>query len=353
MILHWLTGLYKAILGLYPRGFRSEFDDEMMDVFEQAARDASLRSPVALVNLCLLELISLPAALLRARRPIAINLSQSDGLPHSHNLTFDWSWRELLLTLLVFLLPASIMLSDQFSSHPAPLGWLTVSLFLTLMIVIGWLGGFPLWSAPYVGIVLVIAGYLVVFNWVVGLATPALISNYSPGRWDHSTYLLLQVASKGLLWLMLFCLTLLVVILLSAIKRFRPLAAHVRQDWSMISYLLYGEAIFALYFLYSSQGFDPNHAFASLLCLLAGVWFFLRSRAHGQRLLALVSCLTLAVALGAMDQWPQPTGAWPAWSELRSAGVAYLLQVWFWIVSALFLPGLLSRQRLGRSQVPR
>lgn len=352
MILRWLTGLYKAILGLYPRGFRSEFADEMSEVFEQAARDAS-RNPLTLISLFLLELISLPAALLRVRRPIAINVSQPDGLPASQNLPLDWSWRELLLTLLVFLLPASILLSDQFSSHPAPLGWLAVSMFLALMLVIGWLGGFPLWSAPYVGIVLVIAGYLVVFEWVVGLATPALISGFSPGRWDHSTYLLLQVASKGLLWLMLFCLTLLVVILLSIIRRFQPLAARVRQDWSMISYILYGEAIFALYFLYNSQGFDPNFAFASLLCLLAGIWFFLRSQAHGQRLLALVSCLTLAVALGAMDQWPQSTGAWPAWSELRSAGVAHLLQVWFWIVSALLLPGLLSCRWLGRLKVPR
>jgi hypothetical protein len=267
-------------------------------------------------------------------------------------LSFDWSWRELLLTLLVFLLPASILLNDQFSSHPSHLGWLAVSLFLALMLLIGWLGGFPLWSGPYVGIILVIAGYLVVFDWVVGLAAPALIAGFSPGRWDHSTFLLLQVASKGLLWLMLFCLTLLVVILLSAIKHFQPLAARVRQDWSMISYVLYGEAIFALFFLYSSQGLEPNFAFASLLCLLAGVWFFLRSRARWQRLLALVSCLTLAVALGVMDQWPLSAGAWPAWSDLRSTGSVSLLQTWFWIVCALLLPGLLSRSLLGRSQVP-
>jgi hypothetical protein len=353
MILRWLTGFYKAILGLYPRGFRSEFSDEMGEVFEQAVQDASLRSPLALINLCLRELISLPSALLRARKPIAINSLQPEPVLSNQNLSFDWSWKELLLTLLVFLLPANILLSDQFSSHPEPLSWLAVCLFLVLMLVIGWLGGFPLWSAPYIGIILVIAGYLVVFEWVVGLAAPALIAGFSPGRWDHSTYLLLQVASKGLFWLMLFCLTLLVVILLSLIKRFQPLAARVRQDWSMVSYILYGEAIFGLYFLYSSQGFDPNFAFASLLCLLAGVWFFLRSRAHGQRLLALVSCLTLAVALAAMDQWLQAFSAWPAWSELRSAGVTRLLQVWFWVVSALLLPGLLSRRFLRRSQAAR
>ncbi len=353
MILHWLTGFYKAMIALYPRGFRSEFADEMGEVFEQAARDAIQRSPLALISLCLLELISLPAALLRVRKPIAINVSQPDLLSVGQDLSFDWNWRELLLTLLIFLLPASILLSDQFSSRPAPLGWLAVSLFLVLMLVIGWLGGFPLWSVPYIGIILVIAGYLVVFEWVVGLAAPALISGFSLGRWDHSTALLLQVASKGLLWLMLFCLTLLVVILLGFIKRFRPLAARVRQDWSMISYILYGEAIFGLYFLSSSQGFNPNVAFASLLCLLAGVWFFLRSQAHGQRLISLVSCLTLAVVLGAMDQWPQSAGAWPAWSELYSAGVASLLQAWFWIIIALLLPGLLFRRFSRRSRVDR
>ena len=31
-----LTGLYRRLLNLYPRSFREEFGEELLDVFEQA-----------------------------------------------------------------------------------------------------------------------------------------------------------------------------------------------------------------------------------------------------------------------------------------------------------------------------
>ena len=31
-----LTGLYRCLLNLYPRSFREEFGEELLDVFEQA-----------------------------------------------------------------------------------------------------------------------------------------------------------------------------------------------------------------------------------------------------------------------------------------------------------------------------
>jgi hypothetical protein len=342
MIAAWLTYLYKALLYLYPPGFRAEFAEEMQDVFSQAIKDASLKGAFSLAYLCLNELLSLPVSLMRTHRSGHLGRGTISALPMQKNSSFDQSWQELVLALAVFLLPAGAILINQTS--PPPTSLLSALLFLGVMVFIGWMGGFPLWSIGNIGIVLVIAAYLVLFQWVTGLVAPALITNFSPGPLDRSTYLLLEIASRGMLWLILLCLTLLVVALLAVFNRFQPLLRGVRHDWTLLSYILYGEAVFALLLLFQTQRFTLNYAIASLMCLLAGVWFFLRSPARWQRLLALVACLTLAVGIAVLGQWPiHPDGGWLSWSELNPSDAGRLLLSWVWMVVALLLPGLLAR----------
>jgi len=42
-----LTGLYRCLLNLYPRSFRAEFGEELLDVFEQALKCARKRCQIA------------------------------------------------------------------------------------------------------------------------------------------------------------------------------------------------------------------------------------------------------------------------------------------------------------------
>lgn len=347
-IVHWLTRLYDALLRLYPRSFHSEFAEEMREVFAQAAGEACGKSALALGQLCLHELIGLPASIARAHRQARAIRQASGGRLHHAN-PLEQSWRELLLALTVFLLPAVMILVNRVPSQvPAPamprLEFPVVFLFLVVMIVIGRLGGFPLWSLPYVGIVLVIAGYLYLFQWVAALITPSLISNFSAVPMDRSAYLLLEVVSTGMLWLMLFCLTLLVVALLAVFNRFQPLLKRVRHDWTQLSFILYGESVFALLLLFENHRFDVSYTIATLFFLVAGVWFYLRCAARWQRLLALLGGLTLAVGIVALGNWPGTTaGQWTSWSQLRPSEIGRLLLSWIWMVVALLLPGLLSR----------
>jgi hypothetical protein len=338
----WLARLYAALLLLYPPGFRAEFGEEMQSIFAQAADEASQRGANAFARLCLGELAGLPAALLRAHGQALNRRTAADTLSIRPN-PLESSWRELLLALAVFLLPAVLALING-SALPTSLGLPAAGIFLVVMILIGWLGGFPLWSLPYVGLVLAIAAYLHLFQWVAGLVRPALINNFSPGPLDRSTYLLLEVASNGMLWLMLFCLTLLVVALLAVFNRFQPLLARVRHDWSQLSYVLYGESVFALLVLFGSHRSDPNYTIASLLCLLAGVWFYLRSPSRSLRLLALVTCLTLAVAIAVLEKSPPLMASGEGlWIVLGSGEAGRLLLTWAAMMAALLLPGLLSR----------
>jgi hypothetical protein len=343
MIVHYLTRLYTTLLRLYPRGFYVEFSEEMREAFSQAAEEAAAQGNLPLARLFLQELISLPASIVHAGQQAqgARPVSSSLALQHS---PFEQSGRELLLALAVFLLPAVMILVGGAPQTSASFGMPATLLFLIVMIVIGWLGGFPLWSLPYVGLVLAIAGYLVLFQWVASLVSPALISSFTPGVWDRSTYLLLEVVSNGMVWLMLFCLTLMVVALLAVFNRFQPLLARVRQDWTLLSYILYGESFFALFLLFENHRYEPNYAIAGLFCLLAGVWFYLHSSAQWKRLLALLGCLTLAVGIAVLANRQLAPGLdWAASGTLRVSNVGRLLLSWIWMVLALLLPGLLSR----------
>jgi hypothetical protein len=325
--------LYNTMLRLLPPRFREEFGQEMAETFAQRLAEAN-RHGRNLLLLWLDELVALPGVLLQAyATPHA--WSRSDEALEPGPLAQPW--RELLLSLVVFLLPAGMLLfgmSDlNYSSTP---GFMEVLLFLGIMLSLGWIGGFPLWSRPYIGLILAVSAYLYVFQLIASQISPALISNFTAGTWDRSSYLVLRVASNGMLWLMLFCLTLLAVALLAVFNRFQPLLEQLRYDWSMLSYILYGESVFALMML-QSQKSEPGYMLASLLCLVAGVWFFLwaspsTGAASGQRLLVLLACLTLAVSVSAL----QTVGE-------QSGGGEKLLLIWGSMAAAVLLPGLLAR----------
>lgn len=340
-----LLRAYQLVLQLYPPRFRDEFGVEMGEVFAQRLVETRQQGQLALLRLFLDELLGLPKALLLAYT--TPDLKRAEHATATGPLAQPW--RELLLVLVVFLLPAGMLLTSRSTFNlPAAPGVAEALLFLGVMLALGWMGGVPLWSRPYVGLVLVVSAYLYLFQWVAGQITPALISNFAPGPWDRSTYLVLQVASNGILWLMLFCLTLLAVALLAVVNRFQPLLVHLQHDWSLLSFILYGESVFVL-LLFQSRRAEPGYLVASLLCLAAGVWFFLRGAqptglqtgSPGQRLLALLGCLTLAVAVLAV----QNTGA-------SAAGRETLLLAWGWMAAAVLLPGLLARLFTHRRTFP-
>jgi hypothetical protein len=343
MIISRITRFYNALLQLYPRNFQAEFGEEMAEVFSQAAEEAYAKSTFALVHLCLAELVNFPSAAVRARlQPQTSRQNSSAVLRQSQPL--EQSWKELALALLVFLLPAVLIMTNRAPGLPVSIGLPAAFLFLAVMITIGWLGGFPLWSIPYIGIVLVISAYLHLFQWIAGLVSDSLIANFSSGPWDRSAYIVLEIAATGMMWLMLFCLTLLVVALLVVFNRFQPLLKRVRNDWSLLSYVLYGESVFALILLFENHHSDLNYAIASLLCLLTGVWFYLRSSARWRRLLALVSCLTLAVGIAVLEKWRlSPQGGWQIGGLFIVSQTKALLVSWIWMVIGVLLPALLSR----------
>jgi hypothetical protein len=346
MIYHWLTQLYRVLLYLYPASFRDEFGEEMLEVFSISIREASRKSITALADRCLHEFVGLSFSILRIHKSRHFKRQPSSTLPGQDGLLFERNWRELAFALVIFLLPAGLILINQSPQVSISFSLLAAVSFLGMMVILGWLGGKPLWSLPYVSIILVIAGYLYLFQWVVNSVAPSIATNL-PGAWDPSSYLLLKVASHGMLWLTLFCLTLLIVAALAVFNRFQPLFNRVQEDWTQLSYILYGESIFALLVLFKSHHLNAGYSIASLLILLTGIWFFLRSSAQSQRILALLACLTLAVGVVTFDLSASITSSGIAdlVNEFTAPEGGRLLLSWVLMAAALLLPGVLARSR--------
>jgi hypothetical protein len=363
MNISWLTRLYQTLLRLYPSGFRGEFADEMQDVFTQAADDAANQSLFAVGELFLNELRGLPAAVLTVRQSAWRKMQVAAALP-AQITQIELSWKEVLVTMAVLLLPAVVILANQHSIASAsggegPANLPAGLLFLLIMLVVGILRGFSLRSRPYSGAVITIAAYLFLFQWVADLVSPSLISNFSAPPWDHSTYLLLKIVSTGMFWMVLFCLTLLVVALLAVFNRFQHVCWRLKNDWSLLSFILHGEMVFALLLLFENHRTEWPYIFTSLLCLAAGAWLYLRGVQSWHRSLALLGGLLLAVCVtttgaysgGPVSQesllLPRSEAGLPWLSVLLSQDgwleAGRVLLVWLWVLVALLIPSLRSR----------
>src|SRR3970040_343420 len=110
MMVHWLLRLYSAFLRLYPRSFHAEFANEMRDAFWQAADEASAQGILALGLFFLKELLSLPGSIVHVRSQMS---QESKSAQTFNNAPVEQPWKELLVALVVFILPAGMILTNQ------------------------------------------------------------------------------------------------------------------------------------------------------------------------------------------------------------------------------------------------
>ncbi len=334
--------LYSALLRCYPPAFRGEFADEMCGTFSEALAEAAEVGFRAILQVMLKELRDLPPAAWQARRAErndnGIDLQAWDFL----------SKKELALALAAFAIPMAWIAANTSQSVLGPVAVLAGLAFLLVTLVAGIWRGFPRWSLPYLSLGISILGYLVLFEWVADLITPHLISRWMPNVMGESGRLLLQTFWAGFLWLGLFAFTFLIIGFLALLRRFRPLYLRIRQDWTLASFILYGEAMFALVVLFDEYRYEEPYAIASLLLLAGGAWLYLRNPLPWRRLLALLGALTLAMWVAALGKWLiVPQQRWVEWfqrypaQEERWFEAGRTLLEWGWMVVVLLLPALM------------
>ena len=177
---------------------------------------------------------------------------------------------ELLAALAAFLIPAALLLANATAAAP-----LTVA-SLGLVLLVGLLRGLPRWSLLYFGLALGNSGALFFFGWVLEKISPLVMARFAPMPGDAGARLVMQAFTTGLLWLGLFACTFLLLGLLSLLRRFRRTYWRIRSDWTLASFILYGEAVFLLVLMFAEYRHETPYALSALALLAAGACFFLR-----------------------------------------------------------------------------
>jgi hypothetical protein len=253
--------------------------------------------------------------------------------------------KELLVALGIFVLPAFNLLLNNASPASSGILLLLFAALLALAFTTGAARGFPRWSLPYLGMALSTISFIFIFQRAADWITPTILDQAGLKDLDESSLLLLQALWAGMMWLSLFAITFLALGLLALLRRFHPMIARIRQDWTLVSYILYSGAVFTLGVTFGQYHDRQPYSFASSLCLATGAWLYLRSARSWQRTLALIAGLSLAMWAGISSQWPiqliqEWSGRLGANPLAQQGGYVtrQAILAWMWMVVTLLAP---------------
>jgi hypothetical protein len=146
--------LYAALLCTYPRDFRDLFAEDMRLDFQDALAEASNRGGFAALRVCLRELGDYPGTLLRLSGsgliPELEPFQEACGdVPGSWSAALAAGLPHLLFTLSVYLPIATMYALGLYSGElpsQTPFWMLT-----GVILLFSWFGGWPRWSASWIG----------------------------------------------------------------------------------------------------------------------------------------------------------------------------------------------------------
>jgi hypothetical protein len=345
-VVKFVIRLYAILLRLYPRQFRDEFGDEMQSIFTEALTEAAQRGHLVLIQTCVRELLNLPGAILReylqARRISMENQSRV-------------SWLELSVAAIPFLLYLVLPVVEELR-----LGWGGVPFLfllggLVIVMIVGLFKGVPRWSLPAIGLMLAILNYL-----ALGVFGMAVVMVILEPLFGISGFLLPLFAptlvpifrtifGSGFLYLGIIPLSLIIILVSAYIKPLLPFFQRIREDWTLFPFTLYGIMPLAIFISFDEYQGSAPYEIGMGLCLLAGVWLYLRISQSWGRILVLGIGITLAMAVEAIGKWILiPSQSWldliqpSSIEEIIQGEVTSTVQTWFWVMIVVFLPALLG-----------
>jgi len=311
----------------------------MQSVFGLTADAADRRGLLSLLRLCLRELRDLPGAIAREYRRARRNRIMSRK---SFLIPEFGSWRESLFALAPFLLlgvlPPLLSIVNMPYVHTRVAGSFALGL-LGLLLCLGIAGvikSLPRWALPYLGLVLSILSVYVFGRALSGLYY-VFVSQGDP-------WFARQVVYQGQCWVGMLVAAVVIVVAAAALSFLRPFYRRIRDDWTLLSFGLYGGALFALFITLDDYAGEEIYRLTSVLLLASGGWGYLRARRSWQRALILFVAFTLAMAVAAggkailysSPDWPGPRYFTPQ-SEAMSTVI-----MWAWLAIAIFAPIVLN-----------
>lgn len=337
-----LLWLHRRALYLYPPGYLAENGEERQIVFRLVVQEAVLQGKFTVAKLVLRELRDLPGAIIHEhRREKSV---PKMGMRTSAFLTFEpGSQREMMAALAPFLLfgAFSTFLGYLRLSNLIP-HWLDVVIALSMLGLllslfgIGVIKGFPRWFLPYIGLPLPLFCAYIFLDLVSN--PPYKIQIVSTAPW-----LLREFVYQGQIWLGLLVAGLFLVLTAWILPPLRPFYWRLRRDWTLLSFILYGAALFALVLTFDDYVNEEPYKIASMLLLAGGGWLYLRSAYSWQRFLALFTGLTLAMIVAAVGKailYSSPNWPYPRHFTWYTESMGTVI-MGGWLVVAIFSPALL------------
>lgn len=344
-----IVRLYRLALVCFPTGYRREYSDELLYAVRMAAADAETQGRGSALRLAWRELRDLPLAIVRAHlheRKVSMNLQPGAHLPGGPIR----SW-QLGAVFLPFLLPLLASLRVLVDAKAIPWPLIALGLLLLGFLVVIWVTGlvrkFPVWTLPALGMVLyLVSFFLQTIALCITLLTVTL-PVYGRTGWPRGVSLAENIGLMLIVQLVFLAILVgAVVLLLRTVPGFHK---QVQQEWTLLSFLLYGIAILPVLGNDEFRGVE-GYEIASLLVLTAGAGLYLSAPRRWQRVLALVVPAILSPAvmsLGLYQTFPAQSWANPAdisfrlWESLQP--VLYLLPLPILIVLASLAPRLSFR----------
>ncbi|MEJ2600052.1 MAG: hypothetical protein P8Z00_17090 [Anaerolineales bacterium] len=326
---HVIVRLYRAVLRCFPRGYRREYTDELLYAIRMAVFATQAQGRLALLRLAWRELRDLPLAILRAHldeRKVQMKLRFGSRLPGGPIRLW-----QLLLFFLPFLLPLLAPIPailDIPNVTTVTGGYLFFNLELLLLgfMAVAWkswrLSRFPVWALPAMGAVLFFAGA------ILHLMLQNAVWTYVGGGWPDE---LVQKIWMVLLVQLVFLLVM-VGAIVSILRKVPGFRKWVRRDWTMLSFLMYGVAVYPLF---GNDAYSrlERYEVASLLILLLGAALYLVAPRRWQRVLLLVIAAILSPAIMSLGLYQVfPMQSWALPGEVSSSA-----RVWEALQPLLYL----------------
>jgi hypothetical protein len=344
------TKLYRLLLTCYPAVFRAEFGDEMQDNFQSALIETQHRGGELVWQLFWRELRDWPGAVLqehlRARRNKITKFA-------------PLKTGEVLAALTIFLIPSlatlllEILGATMSDRMPEWAGPFLVIIFLGSLIVplvLAIIRGFPRWSSPYLGVLLVGFTFFVPFWRIWGLIYPSVTRWFgNMYSWTMSVRIFVQGMQAALIWFLVLLSAFILISILRLLPHTRTLWERIRHDWTQLSFIIYGGLVFHVILIFDEYQKDEPWLIAAWLSLAVGCWLYLHSREQYQRILILLCGATLAMWIVAVGKWYLvPFQSWGPWFERYAPETerwfesGRTLADWFCLVITLMIPALLN-----------
>lgn len=330
---HFLRHCYGIFLHLYPKAYREEYGEELQTVFDLALDDALEAGKLEVTRVGLRELSGLPNAILhehlrerRKKKMIGKSASRFDFVPGSRTEI----WAALAPFFLFGALPVLFNLMDNNIALPV---WLKVAARLLLILsvlflfVLGFVKRVPRWSLPYLGLPLPVFS-LLLFNALPEF--PVLFNKLYDISWFSGAFVFGGMVLMGMLLAVI-----LIVLLTGLVPRFRPFHRRLREDWTLLCFLIYGALPFIIVLEYESYRNEEPFMILAFLVLAGGVWLYLRNTQPWKKFLSLFGAMTLAMLVTMAGQEllyesSFPSSGFPSWTTTMGSVI-------FWIWMTLFM----------------